>query len=75
MVLYEKMVGKPVKKVLVVVDEDIYNILSHDKHRSWKNRAIVEHGVEVRLVRISDEERRMLEKAKDEQGRKFKNPV
>ena len=75
MVLYEKMLGKPVRKVIVVVDKAIANSLSYEKHRSWKNRAIVEYGVEVRVFPISPEDRLMLEKAKEEQGRKFKNPI
>jgi hypothetical protein len=74
MVLYEKMVGRPIAKVLVVVDEKIFDTLSYEKHKSWKNRAIVEFGVEVRLVAISPEERRLLEEAKEAQGRRFKNP-
>lgn len=75
MVLYEKMVGKPVRKVIVVVDEAIRDTLLYEKHKSWKNRAIVEYGIEVRLVAITPDERRMLELAKDEQGSKFKNSV
>ena len=75
MVLYEKMVGKPIKKVLVVVDEAIRDTLLYEKHRSWKNRAIVEYGIEVRLITITPDERRMLEKAKDDQGSKLKNSL
>lgn len=73
MVLYEKMVGRPIDKVLVVVDERILHTLSYEKHQSWKNRAIKEYGVEVRLVAITPEERLRLEKAKEDQGGKFKN--
>lgn len=73
MVLYEKMVSKPIKKVLVVVDEAIRDTLLYEKHRSWKNRAIVEYGIEVKLISITPDERRILEIAKDEQGSKFKN--
>jgi hypothetical protein len=73
MVLYEKMVGKPIKKVFVVVDKAIRDTLLYENHRSWKNRAIVEYGIEVKLIAITPDERRMLEKAKDEQGSKFKN--
>ena len=74
MVLYERMVGRPIAKVLVVVDAKIQDTLSYEKHLSWKNRAIKEYGVEVRLVAITPEERLMLEKAKEDQGGKFKNP-
>jgi hypothetical protein len=74
MVLYEKMVGRPIKKVIIVVDQKIHDTLSHDLHKSWKNRAIIEYGIEVRLVTISPEERRLLEEAKEAQGKKFKNP-
>lgn len=74
MVLYEKMVSRPIAKVLVVVDEHIQDTLSYEKHQSWKNRAIKEYGVEVRLVAITPEERLRLEKAKEDQGGKFKNP-
>lgn len=74
MVLYEKMVGRPIVKVLIVVDDKIQDTLSYEKHQSWKNRAIKEYGIEVRLVAITCEERQMLEKAKEEQGGKFKNP-
>jgi len=74
MMLYEKMVGRPIVKVLIVVDDKIQDTLSYEKHLSWKNRAIKEYGVEVRLISITPEERLMLEKAKEEQGGKFKNP-
>ncbi|HUX21682.1 MAG TPA: hypothetical protein VMW69_10625 [Spirochaetia bacterium] len=73
MILYEKMLGTPVKKVIVVIDKEIHDSLSFAEHRSWKNRAIVEYGVEVRFVPISAEERLMLVNAKKEQGEKFKN--
>lgn len=74
MVLYEKMVGRPIKKVIIVVDQRILDVLSYDSHRSWKNRAIIEYGIEVRLATISPKERQLLEEAKEAQGRKFKNP-
>jgi len=74
MVLYEKMVGRPIQKVIIVVDSKIADALSYEKHLSWKNRAIKEYGIEVRLAAITPEERLMLEKAKEDQGGKFKNP-
>ncbi len=74
MVLYEKMIKKQISKVLIVIDNKIHDILSYEKHKSWKSRAIIEYGIEVRLVSITPEERLMLEKAKEAQGGKFKNP-
>lgn len=74
-VLYEKMVGRPIKKVIIVVDQKILDALSYDLHKSWKNRAIIEYGIEVRLASISPKERQLLEEAKEAQGRKFKNPT
>jgi len=73
MVLYEKMVERPITKVLIVVDQKIQDTLSHALHKSWKNRAIVEYGIEVRLAQLTPEERLMLEKAKEAQGGKFRN--
>lgn len=75
MVLYEKMVGRPIKKVIILVDQKILDALSYDLHKSWKNRAIIEYGIEVRLASISLKERQLLEEAKEAQGRKFKNPT
>ncbi|MBP7262833.1 MAG: hypothetical protein KBB32_01570 [Spirochaetia bacterium] len=74
MVLFEKMVGRPIKKVIIVVDKNIQDALSYELHKSWKNRAIMEYGIEVRLATISAEERQLLEEAKEAQGSKFKNP-
>lgn len=65
MVLYEKMVSKPITKVLIVIDQKIHDTLSYELHKSWKNRAIIEYGIEVRLVEITPEERLMLEEAKE----------
>lgn len=75
MVLYENMVCRSIKKVIIVVDQKIHDALSYDLHKSWKNRAIMEYNIEVRLATISPEERRLLEEAKEAQGRKFKNPT
>ena len=56
------------------ISQDVLKMALHEKIRNLKKRAIVEYGIEVRLVAISPEERRMLEKAKEEQGSEFKNP-
>jgi hypothetical protein len=72
MVLYEKLIGKSIKKTIVVVDAKIEDSLSYEKHSSWLNRAIEIYGIQVKNANLSDQEREELIATKERQGKKFK---
>ncbi|HPS31655.1 MAG TPA: hypothetical protein PLZ43_15480 [bacterium] len=68
MIFFERLTEKEYKKKIIVVDENIKNSLSIEKHKTWLNQAIDSFKVEIEFRKISKDQRKKVEEAKKNQN-------
>ncbi|HQI04749.1 MAG TPA: hypothetical protein PL195_05770 [bacterium] len=68
MLLFEKLKNKEFEKKIVVVDENIKDFLSKEKHKTWLNQVIDGFNVKIELYKISYEQRKEIKEAKKNQN-------